>query len=256
MRKKIYGMINLPSLPGSFGYDGSSVDELTKQAMKEAEALYSAGFDGFIMQNFNDGPVKQKADSATIAAASVVAANIKKSYPTMDLGILLLWDGVGSLDVAVASGADFVRVEHGYTRAEMTCCGIIEACCEELCRRRRFLSVDVPVYADVFEPHSQHILPCSFEASLSETLGYAKADGVFITGKNADESIEMGLKARKMYPNAKLFLGGGATGDNAYQMATIFDAIAVGSWIKCGNLSGPIDPERAKFFIQEVRRAE
>ena len=254
--KKVYGMVNPLPLPGSFGYTGCSIDVIIESAMKEAGALAEAGFDGFILQDFNDGPVRQKAETATIAAMSVVARELKRAFPTKSLGILLLWDGVGSLDVAVASGADFIRIEHGYTRAEMTCCGILEACCEAVCKERKLLNSDIPVYADIFEPHSMHILPCSFEESLSETLTYARADGAFITGVNADESLRLGQRARELFPDTYLCLGGGATGDNAYEMAKIFDSIVVGSWIKCGNLTGPIDKERAALFIKEVRRAE
>ena len=254
--KKVYGMVNLPPLPGSYGYTGCSIDEIIQKAMVEADSLAEAGFDGLILQNFNDGPVKQKAENATIAAMSVVARALRLAHPKLSLGILLLWDGEGALDVAVASGADFIRVEHGYTRAEMTCCGIIESCCEAVCRERKLLNSKIPVYADIFEPHSQHVLPCSFEGSLIETLTYARADGAFITGKDAEESLRLGRRARELFPNTKLFLGGGATGENAHEMAKVFDSIVVGSWIKCGNLSGPIDKDRAKYFIEEVRRAE
>ncbi len=254
--KKIYGMVNLQALPGSFSYQEQGMQAIIQEATQEAQALKKAGFTGFLVQNMQDGPVKQTASPASVAATAVVTAALTQRFPEMEIGVLLTWDGIGSLAVAAASGASFVRVEHGYTRAEMSACGIIEAQCVEVCALRRQPGMDIPVYADVFEPHSEHIHPCSLESALRETVHYAHADGIFLSGKTFQESLELVARARNIIPKTPIIIGGGVTGDNAYEAGKAFDGICVGAWIKDGDLANKINPEKARFIVEEIRRAE
>ncbi|MDY4609698.1 MAG: BtpA/SgcQ family protein [Sphaerochaetaceae bacterium] len=254
--KKIYGMVNLMALPGSFSYGGQGMRAIIQAAVEEAEALHEAGFTGFLVQNMQDGPVKQTASPSSVAATAVVTAELTRRFPDMEIGVLLTWDGIGSLAVAAASGASFIRVEHGYTRAEMAACGMIEAQCAEVCTARRQPGMDVPVYADVFEPHGEHIHPCPLETALQETVNYAHADGIFLCGKTFQESLELVRRARKAIPGVPIIIGGGVKGENAYEAALAFDGICVGAWIKDGNLANRINLEKAKHIAGEVKRAE
>ncbi|MCB6289129.1 BtpA family membrane complex biogenesis protein, partial [[Clostridium] scindens] len=61
-----------------------------------------------------------------------IAYEIKHQYPQLILGVLVNWDGVASLAVADAVHADFVRVEHLFTGANVTSAGILEGQCVEI----------------------------------------------------------------------------------------------------------------------------
>lgn len=52
-----------------------------------------------------------------------------------------------------------------------------------------------------------------------------------------------------------MFLGGGATGDNISELMEHYDGVSVATWIKNGNMRNPIDPERAKVFLEGIERA-
>jgi predicted TIM-barrel enzyme len=57
-------------------------------------------------------------------------------------------------------------------------------------------------------------------------------------------------------PNSTIFLGGGATDENVYELLKYYDGVCVAKWIKNGSLKNPIDPERAKRFIEKVNAAK
>ena len=112
-------MIQPEPCPGSYRNTGMSFQEVMDISIKEVEMIQNTGFDGYIIQNRNDAPVKQMASPETIAYMSVLSYELKRRFPNMIQGILIDWDGVASLAVADAVHADFIRIEHTYTGMEV-----------------------------------------------------------------------------------------------------------------------------------------
>lgn len=74
-----------------------------------------------------------------------------------------------ALAVADAAGADFVRVEHLYTGAEVTSAGLLQGQCCEITALKRKLGTDIPVYADVWERHGIPLCPQPLDAGSAST---------------------------------------------------------------------------------------
>ena len=93
-----------------------------------------------------------------------------------------------ALAVALASGAEFVRVE-GFVFAHVADEGVIESCAGELLRYRRTIGAErVLVFADIKKKHSAHAI--TSDVSLVETARAAElflADGVIVTGAASGE---------------------------------------------------------------------
>ncbi|MCJ7842968.1 BtpA/SgcQ family protein [Lederbergia sp. NSJ-179] len=248
-------MIQPDPLPGSYRHTDKTIDEIVYQSLKETEMVAENGFDGVIIQNMNDMPIKQFASPEAIAYMTRIGYEIKEQFPELTLGVLLNWDGVAGLSVADAIGADFVRVEHLFTGVEVTSAGLLQAQCVEIAELRKKIKSKVPVYADVYEVHGVPLGRKPIEDAAWESVHEAFADGLFIAGKTAEESKELVKKARKKVPNAPIFLGGGATGENVCELLQDYDGVCVATWIKNGDMKNPIDPDRAKLFMNEVRRA-
>ena len=246
-------MLQAPPLPGSYRHGGLGINEIIEYVINEAYLLNECGFEAFILQNMGDMPVQQKARPETIAFLTLVAKEIKRIFPETPLGILVNWDGVASLAVAEAAGADFVRVEHVYTGVEVTSTGLFTAQCCEIIEMKKRLNSKMPIFADVYEPHAVPLGAKKIGDAAWEAIYETFADGLFISGKNMEESIELVDCAKERVPGTKIFLGGGATADNVIQLLQHFDGICVGSWIKNGSLRNPIDKEKAKKFIENVK---
>lgn len=161
-----------------------------------------------------------------------------------------------ALAVADAAGADFVRVEHLYTGVEVTSAGLLQGQCCEITALKRKLGTDIPVYADVWERHGIPLCPQPLDEAAWQCVHEAFADGLFLCGKNAQESLSMARQVRQRVPGVPPFLGGGATGDNVRVLLQEYDAVCVATWIKNGDMRNPVDPDRTRYFMEQAALAE
>ena len=144
--KVVLSMIQPEPLPGSYRHSDLRIDAIVDQALRETEMVARNHFDGIIVQNMNDMPVKQKSSPEAIAYMTRISYEIRKRFPELVMGILMNWDGVAGLCVADAVGADFVRVEHLFTGASVTSAGILEAQCVDIAGVRKRTGSKVPMY--------------------------------------------------------------------------------------------------------------
>lgn len=255
IKGRVICMVQTRPLPGTYRNRGERIDAITEQALEETRILTECGVQTVILQNMGDMPVKQQAFPETIAYLSVVASSIRRHFPDIALGVLVNWDGVAAMAVADAAGADFIRVEHLYTGAEVTSAGILQGQCCEITALKKKIGTDLPIYADLWETHGIPICPQPLDEAAWECVHEAFADGLFMCGKTAQRSIEMAVAVRKRLPDIPLFLGGGATGDNVRELIQYYDAACVATWIKNGNMSNPIDPDRTRYFVEQAALA-
>lgn len=254
MDKKIYAMIQPEPLPGSYRHNQMTIEENVELVLKEVEMVVENKFDGIIIQNMNDMPIKQIAEPQAIAFMTRIGVEIRKQYPSLEIGILMNWDGVASLAVAEAVGADFIRVEHLYTGANVTSAGILQAQCIEILELKKKIKSDVKIYADIYEVHGVALGAKSYGSAAWEAVNEAFADGLYVSGNSIEESISIAQEIRSRVPNTPLILGGGATGDNIRELMNYYDGVSVATWIKNGDMKNPIDPDRAKLFLKEAKQ--
>lgn len=251
--KMVLSMIQPEPLPGSYRHDDMTIGEIVDRALRETEMVAENGFDGIIVQNMNDMPVKQISSPEAIAYMTRISHEIRVRFPELIMGILMNWDGVAALSVADAVGADFARVEHLHTGVEVTSAGLLEGQCVEIARLRKLTRSKVPVFADVYEVHGVPLGAKAVGDAAWESVHEAFADGLFMAGKSEGESVEMVSSARKRVPDVPIFLGGGATGDNVRELMKHYDGVSVATWIKNGDMKNPIDPERARIFLEQAK---
>ena len=110
--KPVIGMVHLPPLPGTAGYTGYSVTEITDFALRDARTLAEGGVDGIIVENMWDVPftAHDNIDPEQMCAHAVAAAAVVKEVD-LPVGINVIHNGGRiCLAVALAAGADFMRV--------------------------------------------------------------------------------------------------------------------------------------------------
>lgn len=112
LNKPVLAMLQPSALPGTYKNKGEKIDLIIEKAINEAKMIEENNFDGLIIQNMNDMPIKQFSNFQTVAYMTQITSEIKRRFPNLLIGVLINWDGVASLAVADAVGADFIRVEH------------------------------------------------------------------------------------------------------------------------------------------------
>lgn len=253
--KPAIAMVQLRPLPGSHRYVGEPLASIIDAVVQEAGVLAEAGFDGLQLQNMGDNPSTRHVGPETVAYMTAAALAVRQAHPALSLSILVNWDVEASLAVADATGADFVRVEHTYTGVAVAVWGFSEACCYEATRFRRRIGSHIPIFADVFEPHTVPLCPQPVDVAAKAAVVEGGASGLFVTAPNFAESMVWLRQVRHALPNTPLFLGGGANDQNVAEALEVADGVVVASWIKHGDMRNATDPALARRFMDAVRIA-
>jgi membrane complex biogenesis BtpA family protein len=258
--KPVIGVIHLLPLPGSHRF-GGNMEPIFERAEQEAAALASGGVNGIIVENFFDAPFsKSKVDTATACALALVAQRIR-AITQLPLGINVLRnDGHAAIAVAVTAGAQFIRV-NVYTGAMLTDQGIIEGQAHELLNYRRLLGCDhkIRILADVMVKHAAPLTPFTdIRLAAKDTIVRGMADGIIVSGTATGAEPDLvDLEAvREAAPKTPIFVGSGASKENASRMMRTADGIIVASSLKRqGLLENPVDVERVRAFVSAVKTA-
>src|SRR5258708_31607588 len=153
LERTIIGMVHLPPLPGSPRWDGAMA-RVVALALADAHALVDGGGDAVLVENFGDAPFTPgRVEPATVAAMSVVAAEVRRALPRTLLGVNVLKnDARAALAVAAAVGAEFIRV-NVHAGAVLAAPGIVRSDAYGTLRDRRLLGADVAIFAGVGGQH-------------------------------------------------------------------------------------------------------
>lgn len=230
--KPLIGMIHLPPLPGYA--DSPGIQKIVKQAITDAEVLAGCGFDGVLIENEYDRPHTVKATRETVAAMIEVTAAVVTAKPDLVVGCeVLLHDPVASLNIARASGADFIRTDYFVDRMTRPEFGEFEIDPDGLIALRAALGAqnvlilaDIQVkYATMIEPR-----PLAESAILACDKG---ADAVIVTGRaSGDAPMTEHLREAKLAicnTGIPVLTGSGMKQENAASVMSECDGAIVGT---------------------------
>lgn len=242
--RALIGMVHVGALPGSPAAR-DPVERLVEAAVAEATAYRDAGFSAALIENMHDRPYRNGEAGPEVTAVMAVIGREVKRATGLPLGVqVLAAANREALAVALAAGADFVRVE-GFVFAHVADEGWIDACAGELLRYRRAMGAGhVRVFADIKKKHAAHAVTA--DVSLAETARAAEfclADGVVVTGAATGVAADAtDVRDAAGACTLPVLVGSGLTPANltAYAAAQGF---IVGSSLKQGGVwSNPIDP--------------
>lgn len=256
--KPIIGMVHLLALPGSPGHS-RSLEEISIMALEDARALVDGGVHALMVENFGDVPFSpRRVESSTVAVMTRLIFEIRKACPKIPLGVNVLRnDGLSALSIALATGAQFIRV-NVLSGARLTDQGIIESCAYELLRSRKDLNAGhIAVMADVEVKHSYPLAPVSTEQEVADLFDRSLASAVIVSGGGTGAAVDMG-KLRKVKEQAGMrpvILGSGVTEASMGQLLAIADGAIVGTTFKAdGDVSKKVDRNRVESFMAEYAR--
>lgn len=251
----VIGMLHLPALPGSPNFAGD-LDDIRKKLIADTKALSDGGVDALMMENFGDVPFTAgRVGAETIAAMTALAAEVKR-HSKLPLGINVLRnDGESALAIAVAVGAQFIRV-NVLSGARVTDQGLIQGIAHDLLRlRARLDAKDIAIMADVDVKHSAALAPRDIIDEVEDTIKRGLADAVIVsgagTGKTADP--EKVAKVAKAAGSIPVFLGSGVTAKNAKNYAKSSRGLIVGTAFKQGDVNSPVSQKLVKEFMASLK---
>ena len=157
-------------------------------------------------------------------------------------------DAVSALAVAVATGAEFIRVNVHYG-VMATDEGLVEGEAYETTRRRRSLNADVRILADVLVKHAAPVAQSDIGLIAQETSRRALADGLIVSGPATGQptnSFDVSV-VRRAVPDGFVLVGSGINESNVWRILEHADGAIVGTSLKReGIVANPVDPDRVR----------
>jgi membrane complex biogenesis BtpA family protein len=259
-QRVLLGVVHLPSLPGSPGYQGS-MEDVVERALADAGALEEGGLDGAVVENFGDAPFfPDRVLPETVAAMAVVVAEIRKRT-RFPLGINVLRnDAHSALAIVSACGAQFIRVNI-HTGSAVTDQGVISGRAYETLRLMDSLWSKSPdrrplLLADIAVKHATPLGTQDLEQMAEDTFHRGGADALLVTGEGTGKasSFDDVQRIRKAVPNAPVLMASGITEKTAARAIREAHGAIVGSWLKRdGKLHAPVDVNRVRALVEAAR---
>jgi membrane complex biogenesis BtpA family protein len=256
MAKLLAGMLHLPPLPGS-PLGRSSLDAVEKHVLADARALLDAGFDAAVLENYGDVPFhKDRVDPVTVAAMARLAVAVRREAEVLRLGINVLRnDAASALAIALAAGADFIRV-NVHVGATATDQGVIEGRASDTLRLRAELGADVEIWSDVHVKHGRSLAHPSIEDEAEDAVLRGLADALIVSGRATGEpaSLDEVRRVKGLALKVPIYVGSGVTEENVREVLASSDGVIVGTALKEGaRTSNAVDPDRARRFVERAR---
>jgi membrane complex biogenesis BtpA family protein len=254
--KPLIGVVHLPPLPGAPRHRGT-MRALVERALRDARAYLDQGMDGLIIENYGDAPFhRDRVSPETIAAMAVVARDVR-ALGRFPLGIQVLRNDAGAaLGIAVAAGADFVRV-NVLAGAMVTDQGVIEGCAADLLRRRAALRARVAIWADLLVKHAAPLAPVDPAAAARDLRERALADALIVTGPRTGAAVDLEAlrQLRRAAPGGPWIAGSGVRADTLADIWDLADGFIVGSSLEeRGRAGSPVVPARVRDLVHARRR--
>jgi uncharacterized protein len=255
--RTVIGMVHLPPLPGSPRWDGSMA-RVVASALADARALVEGGADALLVENFGDAPFTPgRVEPATVAAMSVVAAEVRKAFPRAPLGVNVLKnDARAALAVAAAVGAEFIRV-NVHAGAVLADQGIVQSDAYGTLRDRRLLGIEVAILADVGGKHAVPLAPVEVEQTARDLVHRGLADALVVSGPATGQATPLAevKRVRSAVPEVPLLVGSGVTAETAAELLSVADGLIVGTSVKRGgDVRQPVDRARVETLVAAARR--
>jgi len=253
--KPVIAMLHLTALPGDPGFDTrTGLTAVIDRAKEELDTLQSGGVDGVMISNEFSLPYLTKTEPIT---AITMARIIGELLPSLNVpyGVNVLWDARASIDLAVATGATFVR--EIFTGVYASDFGLWNTNIGEVARHRaRVGGSEVKLFFNIL-PESAAYLVSRDLASITQTTVFATLpDAICVSGPTAgsptDTSALMTVKAAA--GGVPVFVNTGVRSDNVVEQLGIADGAVVGTFFKKdGVFENRADLTRVRDLMSAVR---
>ena len=250
---RLVGMIHLRPLPGSPAFDGD-LDSVIAQAVGDAQRLQAAGFGGVMVENFGDAPFFKDDVPAITVASMTRCIGAVRDATDLPIGVNVLRnDGLTALAIAAATGAQMIRV-NVLSGTMYTDQGTIEGRAAEIGRLRARICPDVKILADVFVKHAAPPAGLTLAYATVDLWERSGADAIVVSGSGTGSPTDPSdLKAvRDSVPDAPIYIGSGVTAESVNHLAQWATGFIVGSALKSGAVTGPVEPDLAAAFVAAV----
>jgi len=253
--KPIIAMCHLMALPGDpyFNKKGG-MKEVIEWARKDLLALQNGGVDAVMFSNEFSLPYLTKVHTVTVAAMARIIGELMPNIQ-VPFGVNVLWDPEASLDLAVTTGAKFVReIFSGVYASDF---GLWNTNCGEIVRHQHSISAEnVKLLFNIVPEAARYLAKRDIVEIAKSTVFNHRPDALCVSGLIAGAVTNMQTlkKVKDAVKDTAVFANTGVRLENVEQQLNIADGAIVGTTFKYdGVFENHVDIKRVKAFMDKVK---
>ena len=248
-------MCHLQPLPGDPSYDfKGGVEKVLDLARKDLKALQEGGVDAVMFSNEFSLPYLTKVEPITYTTMARIIGELKRDI-TVPYGVNVLWDPKASIDLAVATGALFVR--EIFTGVYASDFGLWNTNAGEVIRHRMHIGgQNVKTLFNIVPEAASYLGQRNIVDIAKSTVFNNKPDALCVSGLTAGAETDSSvLKAVKdAVPNTAVFANTGVRLSNIQQQLSIADGTVTATTFKRdGIFENEVDVKRVKEFMDKAK---
>lgn len=253
--KPIIGMCHLRALPGDVDYDREKgLEWVYDCARKDIRALQAGGVDAVLFSNEFSLPYLTRVETVTVACMASIIAQLKGDL-RVPFGVDVLWDPKAAIDLAMATGAQFVReVFTGVYGSDM---GLWNTNCGEVIRHQHAIGAQhVRLFFNIVPESAAYLAPRQIADIARSTVFNTRPDALCVSGlmPGVAASSQVLKMVKEAVPEVPVFANTGVRLENvAEQLATADGAIIGTAFKEQGDTWNPVDVDRVKAIMERVR---
>ncbi len=252
--KPIVAMCHLDALPGDPRYDASKgMSFVIDRARKNLHALQTGGVDAVMFSNEFSLPYQTKVDAITSMAMARIIGELQEEI-TIPFGVNVLWDATASVELAVATGARFVR--EIFTGVYASDFGLWNTDCGATSRRQMAVhGENVRLMFNIYPEASVYLAPRTLVDIAKTTVFNCHPDILCVSGRTAGAETDQTLleQVAQAVPDTPVFANTGCTVENIAKKLAVCDGAVVGSTFKKnGDFFEMVDENKVKRFMEQV----
>lgn len=254
--KPVIGMCHLAALPGDphFDRDGG-VEAVVERARAEFRGLQEGGVDAVMFSNEFSLPYLTDTEPITAITMARVIGELRSDI-AIPFGVNVLWDATASIDLAVATGAVFVR--EIFTGVYASDFGTWDTNVGATARHRRRVDADhVKLLYNIVPESAAYLAERDLVDITRSTVFNARPDGICVSGLTAGSAtdVEELRTVKGAAGDTPVFVNTGVKAHNVADQLAEADGAVVGTFFKRdGQFDNEVDPARVEELMTEVHR--
>ncbi|KKC30741.1 BtpA/SgcQ family protein [Caldanaerobacter subterraneus] len=255
VNKPIIAMCHLEALPGDPGYNvDKGLEWVIERAYRDLQALQEGGVDAIMFSNEASLPYLTKVEPITPITMARIIGELRR-YIKVPFGVNVLWDPLATIDLAVATGAAFVR--EVFTGVYASDFGLWNTNCGEVVRHQyRLHGKNIKLFFNIVPEAASYLGNRDIKDIARSTVFNTRPDALCVSGLTAGAETDMQtLKlVKQAVPDMAVFANTGVRLENVEQQLSIADGAIVGTAFKRdGYIWNEVDVSRVKVFMEKVR---
>ncbi|HQN04583.1 MAG TPA: BtpA/SgcQ family protein [Anaerolineaceae bacterium] len=253
--KPIIAMCHMQAMPGDPGFDkAGGMKKVLEAARHDLLALQEGGVDAVMFSNEFSLPYLTQVRTETVAAMARVIGELMPEI-TIPFGVNVLWDPIQSLNLAMATGAKFIReIISGVYASDF---GLWNTNVGSTVRHQYAIGAEnVKLLYNIVPEAARYLADRDIVSIARSTVFNNKSDALCVSGLTAGAETDSQIlqQVKSAVPNTVVFANTGVRLENVENQLSIADGAVVGTTFKKdGVFENGVDAARVKKFMDKVK---